>query len=93
MHPEDAISTQIWADKLRSENARVFHKNKLDLPPPDSSLQQDEFVMCIQTPFQLDAFRRLGDYFIGIDATHNITIYEGLQLFTVIARDRWGHGE
>ena len=93
MHPEDAISTQIWADKLRSENVTIFHKNKLDSPPPGSSLQQDEFVMCIQTPFQLDAFRRLGDYFIGIDATHNITIYEGLQLFTIIARDRWGHGE
>ena len=93
LHPEDAIFTQIWADKLRSENARIFHKNKVDPPPPGSSLQQEDFVLCIQTPFQLDAFRRLGDYFIGIDATHNITIYEGLQLFTIIARDRWGHGE
>ena len=93
LHPEDAISLQMWADKLRSENARIFHKNKVDPPPPGSSLQQEDFVLCIQTPFQLDAFRRLGDYFIGIDATHNITIYEGLQLFTIIARDRWGHGE
>ena len=42
---------------------------------------------------QRQHYRRLGDYFIGIDATHNITIYEGLQLFTIIARDRWGHGE
>jgi hypothetical protein len=93
LHQEDAISTQMWADKLRSENARIFHKNKLDLPPPGSSLEQDAFVLCIQTPFQLDAFRHLGDSFIGIDATHNVTIYEGLQLFTIIARDRWGHGE
>ena len=93
LHPEDVISTQIWADKIRSENARIFHKNKLEPPPPGSSLQQDAFVMCIQTPFQLDAFRRLGDNFIGIDGTHSITIYEGLQLFTIITRDRWGHGE
>ena len=92
LHPEDAISTQIWADKFRSENARIFHKNKVDLPPQGSSLQQEEFILCIQTPFQLDAFRRLGDYFIGIDATHNVTMYERLQLFTIIARDRWGHG-
>jgi len=92
LHPEDAISTQIWADKFRSKNARIFYKNKLDLPPQGSSLQQDDFILCIQTPFQLDAFRRLGDCFIGIDATHNVTIYEGVQLFTIIARDRWGHG-
>ena len=93
LHQEDAISTQIWADKLRSENASIFYKTKLDLPPSGSSLEQDAFVLCIQTPFQLDAFRRLGDSFIGIDATHNTTIYEGLLLFTIIARDRWGHGE
>ena len=92
-HPEDAISTKLWVDKRRSENARIYCKDKLDLPPPGSSLEQDTYLLCIQTPFQLDAFRRLGRYFIGIDGTHSITIYQGLQLFTIIVRDRWGHGE
>lgn len=41
----------------------------------------------------MDAFRRLGDGFIGIDATHNTTQYQDLLLFTIVARDRWGHGE
>ena len=92
-HPEDAISTKLWADKLRSENARMYCKDKLDPPPPGSSLEQNTYLLCIQTAFQSDAFRRLGGYFIGIDGTHSITIYEGLQLFTIIVRDRWGHGE
>jgi hypothetical protein len=86
LHSEDAISTKVWVDKLKSDNTRIFYKDKLDLPPPGSSLQQDIFVICIQTSFQLDAFRRLGNGFIGIDGTHNITQYEGMELFTVIAR-------
>ena len=38
-------------------------------------------------------FRRLGNGFIGIDGTHNITQYEGMELYTMIARDRWGQGK
>ena len=92
MHQEDAISTKIWVDKLREDNTRVFYKDKLDSPPPESTLEEDVFILCIQTPFQLDAFRRLGNDFIGIDATHNVTHYKDIQLSTIIARDRWGHG-
>jgi hypothetical protein len=92
-HPEDVISTKLWVDKIRSENVQVYCKDKLDLPHPGSSLEQDTYLLCIQTPFQLDAFWRLGGYFIGIDGMHSITIYEGLQLFTIIVRDLWGHGE
>jgi hypothetical protein len=49
-------------------------------------------VLCIQTPFQLEAFQRLGNGFIGIDATHNVTQYQDFLLFTIIAHDLWGHG-
>jgi hypothetical protein len=93
LHPEDAISTKLWVDRLKADNALVFYKDKIGLPPPDSRLDQDLFILCIQTEFQLDAFRRLGNGFIGIDATHNITQYQDLLLFTIIARDHWGHGE
>ena len=93
LHPEDAISTRLWIDKIKSDGIQIFYKDRLDSPPPGSNLQQDIFVLCIQTAFQLDAFRRLGSGFIGIDGTHNTTNYAGLQLFTIMARDRWGHGE
>ena len=93
LHPEDAISTKLWVDRLKADNALVFYKDKIGLPPPDSRLDQDLFILCIQTEFQLDAFRCLGNGFIGINATHNITQYQDLLLFMIIARDCWGHGE
>jgi hypothetical protein len=92
LHPEDAISTRLWVDKLRSENVHLFYKDKLDQPPQGSRLQSDAFMLCFQTNYQLNAFQRLGNGFIGIDATHNITQYQDLLLFTIIARDHWGHG-
>jgi MULE transposase domain len=56
-------------------------------------VDQDTFVLCIQAPFQMEAFWRLGNRFIGIDTTHNITQYKEMLLFTIMARDNWGHGE
>ena len=93
LHPDDAISTKILIDKLSSTGTLTFYKDKQDRAPIDSRLPEDAFVLCIQTSFQLDAFRRLGNAFIGIDATHNVTQYQTLLLFTIIARDRWGHGK
>ena len=52
----------------------------------------DVFVLCIQLNFQLEAFQHLGNAFLGIDATHNVTQYKGLLLFTMMVWDRWGHG-
>jgi hypothetical protein len=89
---EDAISSKLWVDRLKGENVNIFYKDKLDPSPPASKLQGDTFMLCIQTPFQMDAFRRLGNGFNGIDATHNITHYNGMLLFTIIVRDQWGHG-
>jgi hypothetical protein len=92
LHPEDAISVRLWVDRLKAENIHVFYKDKTQSPPPESGLDNDTYVLCIQTPFQQDAFQRLGNRFIGIDATHNISIYSGFLLFTIIVRDNWGHG-
>ena len=83
----------LLVDRFRDENTLVFYKDKADQPPPNSQLEQDCFVLCIQTRFQLDAFQRLAAGFIGIDATHNVTAYPGFLLFTIVAWDKWGHGE
>ena len=93
LHPDDAIATRLLIEQLSKEGTRTFYKDKQDLPPDDSGLQRDAFVLCIQMSFQLDAFQRLGSGFIGIDATHNTTQYQDLLLFTIIARDRWGRGK
>ena len=92
LHHDDAISTQLLIEQLAAEGTRIVYKNKQDRDQIPPGIPEDAFVLCIQTEFQLDAFRRLGSGFIGIDATHNITQYQDLLLFTIIARDRWGRG-
>jgi hypothetical protein len=89
LHLDNAISTRLWIEQLSKEGTHTFYKDKQDLPSDDSELQ-DAFVLCIQTSFQLNAFQHLGSGFIGIDATHNITQYQDLLLFTIIAQNRWG---
>ena len=88
----DTISIKVWATRLQEAGAEVILKDKIDAPPPESGLSPDVFVFCIQTIFQKQQFNYIGKEFMGIDATHNTTQYVGLQLFTLIARDRWGHG-
>jgi hypothetical protein len=67
-------------------------KDKLDPLPQESGLSSDDFVLCIQTKFQRDQFRMLGSKFLSIDATHNTCQYKGLQFYTLVVRDLWGHG-
>ena len=93
LHSEDIISTKLWIDRYKFENISIFYKDKLDAPPLGSGLDLGMFVLCIQTPFQLEAFRRLGNGFIGINATHNTTYYQEMLLFMIMARDNWGHGK
>jgi len=90
LHPSDAVSTRLVMENLAENGALMFYKDKQDRALIGSGLPEDAFVLCIQTSFQLDAFQHLGNGFIGIDATHNITQYYNLLLFTIIARDCWG---
>jgi hypothetical protein len=92
LHEGDSISIKLWVDRLKVKNTHIFYKDKWDPPPSGSKLQGEGFILCIQTTFQADMFQRLGNRFIGINATHNITQYPDFLLFTIIARDRWGHG-
>ncbi len=94
IHLDDnnAISVRLWVTKLRQCGAEAVLKDKRDPPPPGSGLSQNSFVLCIQPKFQMDRFHALGSDFLSIDATHNTTQYAGVQLFTLIVRDLWGHG-
>lgn len=83
---------KLWAERLKENNISIFYKDKLDASPPGLLMHEDHLILCIQTRYQMDAFRRLGNRFIGIDATHNTTQYKDIMLYTMIARDDWGHG-
>ena len=93
LHPKDEVSIRIWLDILRLEGATAFCKDKLDPPPPGLGLSEDLFCLVLQTKFQSEMFRKLGNALLCIDATHNITCYSGMPLFTIMARDHWGHGK
>ena len=88
----DAISVRLWVARLHQAGAEAILKDKLDPPPLGSGLSSDVFILCIQTQFQKEKYQELGSNFLSIDATHNTTQYAGLQLFTLIVRDLWGHG-
>ena len=88
----DTVSIKVWATWLQQAGASVILKDKIDAAPAGSGLSPDVFIFCIQTAFQKEQFNLIGKDFLGIDATHNTTQYVGLQLFTLIAQDCWGHG-
>jgi hypothetical protein len=88
----DAQSAQNWVNMLQSKGEFVYYKDKQDPPPEGSDLTNNLFILCLQTGFQKEAYNCLGNAFLGIDATHNITQYKGILLFTLMAQDHWGHG-
>jgi hypothetical protein len=92
LDPNNANLTRIWVETLQSEGHIIVYKDKLDRPPEGSDLAEDVFFLCIQMKFQWEAFQHLGNMFLGVDMTHNVTQYQGILLFTMMARDRWGKG-
>jgi len=81
LHLDDGITSKLLLNKLSEKGILTFYKNKQDCTPIDSKLPEGAFVLCLQTEFQLDTFRHLGDGFIGIDATHNITQTPNIKTF------------
>ena len=60
-------------DVLRSEGEFIYYKDKRDPLPKGSDLTSDLFILCFQTKFQKKAYNHLGNAFLGINATHNVT--------------------
>ena len=87
LHSEDIISTKLWIDRYKSENTSIFYRDKLDASSLGLGLDPRTFVLCIQTPFRLEAFRHLDNGFIGINATHNTMHYREMLLFMIMAKD------
>ena len=88
----NVISIQVWITKIQEDGGSAILKDRLDPPLPGSGLSQDVFVLCVQTKFQEKQFQKLGSDFMSIDATQNTTEYTGVNLFTILVRDWWGHG-
>ncbi|KAJ7210954.1 hypothetical protein C8J57DRAFT_1097961 [Mycena rebaudengoi] len=92
LHPDDGRSTLLWVENLRAKDHLLGFKSKTDPPPPSSNLASDVFFLAFQTSWQRKMFAKHGEHLLCIDATHNVTMYEKLNLTTLVVRDRWAHG-
>lgn len=89
---QDGQSTKEWVHNLEKRGELLGFKGSSDVPPAGSALAPDTFALCVQTKYQRECWNKWGGKFAGLDATHNTTHYQGMSLFTVIVRDKWGHG-
>lgn len=90
---DDRQSVLLWVDQLRKDGNILTFKSSADSMPKDSGLDEDAFVLVMQTPYQREVFEKYGHAFAGLDATHNTTHYTNTSLFTIIVRDHWGHSK
>lgn len=90
---DDGESVFEWVEKLRETGEILAFKSSTGAIPEGSTLAKDSFVLVIQTDYQKEMYRKWGNNFMGIDATHNTTHYDKMSLFTMMVRDPWGHGK
>ena len=87
-HAKDSMSVLEWVDHCCSNGWLLAFKASSDPVPTGSHLQENVFVLCIQTAYQQECFQKHSKFFVGIDATHNTTYYDNMSLFTVLIHDR-----
>ena len=92
LHQDDGQSILLWVERLWRTGDLLTFKSSSDKPPTGSGLEEDTFVLLIQTAYQCEMFRSHGESFAGIDATQNTTHYQNTSLFTMLVQDQWGHG-
>jgi hypothetical protein len=84
LHRDDGQSILLWVERLQRTGDLLAFKSSSDKPPTGSGLEEDTFVLLIQTAYQRKMFRSHGEPFAGIDATHNTTHYQNTSLFTML---------
>ncbi|KAJ7092325.1 hypothetical protein B0H15DRAFT_777313 [Mycena belliarum] len=92
LNPDDGLSTLQWVRNLEAKGHLLGFKSKSDTPPPGSGLDRDVFTLMVQTDWQRCMFKKHGAPLLCIDATHNTTMYDSLNLTTLVVRDKWAHG-
>lgn len=90
---DDASSTLAWVERLRAEGSLLGFKAVADLAPEGSGMPADTFFLAIQTPWQQSIHDEVAEYVLCIDGTHNTTQYYNCNLYTILGRNKWGHGE
>ena len=96
LNADDAKSVSLWVqyfnDNSTNDNPVLLYKSQGTEPDDDlKDLNKDDFVICIQTPFQLDMLREFGQEAVCVDSTHGTNVYD-FKLITVLVLDELGEG-
>jgi hypothetical protein len=91
----DAGSVHTWVELLEQDEAVLAYKPRNLIPDPSSpffGLRDDTFLLVLQWPWQRKLWSEIGINFMGVDGTHNITMYKNVIFHTIMGRDSHGHG-
>ena len=93
-HPDDATSTALWVQEMESRGESsvvLFFKQQGKEYEEYKTLDIEDFVLILQTPFQATLLKKFGSNIICIDSTHKTTGYDFF-LTTVLVVDEYGEG-
>lgn len=93
-HANDLSSVTAWVEEMRAMQYNpilVFKKKGQKQPPEMDNVSDDDFILCIQTEFQRDMFKKFGSSVICIDSTHGTNLYD-FTLTALLVVDEYGEG-
>ena len=92
-HQNDATSVNLIVEELRNEhyNPVLIYKPQGRTEPQCPTLQDETFVLALQTKFQKDLYEAHASTILCIDSTHGTNQYR-LKLITCIVPDDHGKG-
>lgn len=84
-HNEDITSTDLWILELSEspDNPIIYYKPQHS---KHNDLNYEDFLICIQTPFQRDMFKTYASKLVCIDSTYKISDYD-FSLTTLLVVD------
>lgn len=88
--PKDTRSVHYWVNELEKGEFNpvlIYKPQGVD----GYSLPNDDFLLGIQTKYQLDKLKRHGDKIICMDSTHKTNQYD-FQLISILVIDEFGEG-
>ena len=91
-HANDHTSTAAWVEEMKEMefNPVVIFKQQ-GTTIEEEGVRQEDFLLAVQTKFQLEMMKEFGNNIICVDATHGTNLYDFL-LVTVMVVDDFGEG-
>ena len=92
-HQEDHVSVFLWINEIKKKQSfdPILLFKQQGLEDDRGIIGKDDFMLCIQTEFQLRMLKEFGSTGICMDATHGTNMYD-FQMISVMVVDGFGEG-